>query len=80
MSDFEALLLVRVDKLIKQNEKLKYQLKIAKSYLEKINTEELNSQRPGGGYSRSASLSFNALREIKLLDDEIIQGILNEND
>jgi hypothetical protein len=30
--------------------------------LKQINQEELNSQRPGGGHSRSATLSYEALK------------------
>lgn len=33
--------------------------------LEEINREELNAQRPGGGYSRSAKISFEALKSVK---------------
>ena len=33
--------------------------------LEKINREELNSQRPGGGYSNSAKISYEALKEFR---------------
>lgn len=36
--------------------------------LKKINREELNSQRPGGGYSRSATLSYEALASHKKLE------------
>lgn len=31
--------------------------------LEQINKEELNNQRPGGGYSRSATLSYEILKK-----------------
>lgn len=32
-----------------------------KKALQEINKEELNSQRPGGGYSKSATISYEAL-------------------
>lgn len=32
--------------------------------LKKINAEELNSQRPGGGHSVSARLSYQALKDV----------------
>lgn len=35
--------------------------------LNEINRKELNSQRPGGGYSESATLSYNALSVIKAI-------------
>lgn len=44
---------------------LEANLSVAKDYLEKINNEELNSQRPGGGYSKSATLSYEALEKLK---------------
>lgn len=39
-------------------------LKVALEALEKINKEELNSQRPGRSYSKSSTLSFEALAKI----------------
>lgn len=33
--------------------------------LEKINEEELRSQRPGGGHSRSAMISYETLKKIR---------------
>lgn len=43
----------------------KKQIKALKKALEEINKEELNSQRPGGGYSKSASISYEALQLLK---------------
>jgi len=31
--------------------------------LKEVNKEELNNQRPGGGYSRSATISYNAIQK-----------------
>lgn len=52
-----------------ENSKLKEQLEIARQGLRDINQEELNSQRPGGGYSRSATISFETLAKIGMKDE-----------
>jgi hypothetical protein len=44
-----------------QIRKLKEQLEIAIKALEQVNQEELSSQRPGEGYSKSARISYEAL-------------------
>lgn len=44
---------------------LKTKLAIAIEALEKVNKEELNSQRPGGGHSKSATISYEALNKIR---------------
>jgi hypothetical protein len=44
---------------------LERKLAVAKEALKNINKEELNSQRPGGGYSKSARISFEALKKIE---------------
>lgn len=46
------------------DKKLQQKLDIAKKALEEINKEELNTQRPGGYYSKSAQISFKALKQI----------------
>jgi hypothetical protein len=51
--------------------KLAEVLKLSVDALEKINKEELNSMRPGGYYSRSASISFEALVEIRKIMGEL---------
>lgn len=38
--------------------------------LEKVNREEVNSMRPGGYYSKSATISFDALAEIRKVIEE----------
>ncbi len=48
-----------------ETSKLKQKLEIAVKALKDIESEEINSQRPGGGYSRSAIISFKAIKEIE---------------
>lgn len=55
----------KYDELFKTNQELNLKYKKAIAALEEINKEELNSQRPGGGYSRSAKISYNAFKDIK---------------
>lgn len=43
---------------------LRSEIKRLKEALVQINQEELNNQRPGGGYSKSARISYNALKGI----------------
>lgn len=43
---------------------LRSEIKRLKEALIEINQEELNNQRPGGGYSKSARISYNALKGI----------------
>jgi hypothetical protein len=45
--------------------KLREENRIMREALKQINDEELNSQRPGGGYSKSAALSYEALEKVK---------------
>jgi hypothetical protein len=42
-----------------------HKLSLAITALEEINREEIRSQRPGGGHSRSATISYEALEKIK---------------
>lgn len=44
---------------------LEAKLDLAIEALKKINQEELNSQRPGGGYTTSARISYQALQELE---------------
>jgi len=49
------------DRLRAQLEASQKRVKELEDALKEINREELSSQRPGGGYSRSATISYNAL-------------------
>lgn len=51
--------------LEQENAKLKEKIEKLQTALQKINKEELNSQRLGGEYSKSAKISFEALKSIK---------------
>lgn len=56
------------DIIKKQREKilaLEKKLEIAVKALKDIESEEINSQRPGGGYSKSAIISYKAIKEIE---------------
>lgn len=44
---------------------LEKKLDIAVNRFKEINNEELSNQRPGGGYSKSAIISFKAIKEIE---------------
>lgn len=46
-------------------EKLQADLDLAVKALKQINQSELNSQRPGGGYSTSARISYEILAKLK---------------
>jgi hypothetical protein len=54
---------IKVDHVIEYSayEQLKVENERLRVALRAINREEINSQRPGGGYSRSATISFEAL-------------------
>ena len=54
-----------------QLEKMTKALQVAREALKAINKEELDNQRPGGGYSKSASLSYETLTEI----NKILKGL-----
>lgn len=41
---------------------LRREIQRLKTALQLINQEELNNQRPGGGYSKSARISYDALK------------------
>jgi hypothetical protein len=49
-------------------ELLRKKLSLALWALKKINEEELNSQRPGGGYSSVAKLSYNVINKIARME------------
>lgn len=44
---------------------LEEKLRVAKDALKKVNQSELNSMRHGGGFSESARISYQALKEIE---------------
>lgn len=54
-----------VEKLQTENQSIKQSLVIAIMALKEINRQELNAQRPGGGHSRSATISYEALKTLK---------------
>ena len=47
--------------LVLQLDEANEKIKLLEKALEEINREELSSQRPGGGYSKSAKISYEAL-------------------
>jgi hypothetical protein len=53
------------DAAVRDIAKIKMQLSDAVMALEEVNRTELNNQRPGGGYSPSAIISYNALQKLK---------------
>lgn len=50
-----------------RNEIIEQCLRLSIKALEDINKVELSNQRPGGYYTESAAISYNALKEIKKL-------------
>lgn len=48
-------------------DKTEAELALAIEALKQINKAEINSQRPGGGYSESARISYETLKKLKVL-------------
>ncbi len=60
----EAELKAQARHAIDKYDEVASQLEQARVALKAINDEELNSMRPGGGYSRSAKISYDALAKL----------------
>jgi hypothetical protein len=58
-------LIQQLESFESENKHMSIKLELAIAALEQINQEELNSQRPGGGYSKSAKISYDALEKLK---------------
>lgn len=58
-------LIQQLESFESEHKHLSMKLELAIKALEQINQEELSSQRPGGGYSKSASISYEDLKKLK---------------